>query len=105
MVLEVVLEVVPVEQRILEESRMVVHWVAVEAEAVVEGLCDSCCLQESQSLLQLVKTDMLTRVFQNFWGNGNQSFLSTTFAPDCRETLRIAKNLRFLSWPGLQRWP
>ena len=57
---EVVLEVVPVEQRNLEESRMVVHWVAVEAEAAGEGLCDSCCFQESQSLLQLIKTDMLT---------------------------------------------
>ena len=56
------LEVVPVDQRILEESRMVVHWVAVEAEAAGEGLCDSCCLQESQSLLQLVKTDMLTSI-------------------------------------------
>ena len=44
------------------------------------------------------------RVFQNFWGNGNQRFLSTTFAPDRRETLRFAKRLRFLLSPGLQRW-
>ena len=41
------------------------------------------------------------RVFQNFWGNGNQRFLSTTFAPGCRETLRFAKKLRFLLSPGL----
>ena len=47
---------------------------------------------------------MYIRVFQNFWGNGNQRFLSTTFAPDRRETLRFAKKLRFLLSPGLQRW-
>jgi len=34
-----------------------------------------------------------SRVFQNFWENGNQSFLSTTFAPDRRETLSFAKKL------------
>ena len=62
MVLEEVLEVVPGDQRNLEESRMVVHWVAVEAEAAGEGLCDSCCLQESQSLLRLIKTGMLTSI-------------------------------------------
>ena len=42
---------VPEEQLILEEFRMVVHWGAEEAEADGEGLCDSCCLQESQLLL------------------------------------------------------
>ena len=42
-----------------------------------------------------------TRVFQNFWGNGNQRFLGTTFAPGRRETLRFAKKLRFLLSPGL----
>ena len=46
---------------------------------------------------------MQYRVFQNFWGNGNQRFLSTTLAPDRRETLRFAKKLRFLLSPGLQR--
>ena len=49
-------------------------------------------------------TSVCTRVFHNFRGNGNQSFLSTTFAPDRRETLRFAKRLRFLLSPGLQRW-
>ena len=44
------------------------------------------------------------RVFQNFWGNGTQSFLSATFDPDRGETLRLAKKLRFLLSPGLQRW-
>ena len=48
---------------------------------------------------------MYIRVFQNFWNTGNQSFLSTTFAPDRRETLRFAKKLRFLLWPGVQRRP
>ena len=41
------------------------------------------------------------RAFQNFWGNGNQRFLGTTFAPGRRETLRFAKKLRFLLSPGL----
>ena len=50
------------------------------------------------------KARLRARVFQNFWGNGSQRFLSTTFAPDCRETLRFAKKLRFLLSPGLQRW-
>ena len=38
-------------------------------------------------------------MFQIFWGNGNQSFLSTTFAPDRREILRFVKKLRFLLSP------
>ena len=55
--------------------------------------------------LKLLHETILNRVFQNFGGYGNQSFLRGTFRPDRRETLRIAKKLRFLLWLGLQRWP
>ena len=55
------------------------------------------------ALSENLSSDIVIRVFQNFWGYG--SFLRRTFCPDRRETLRIAKKLRFLLWPGLQRWP
>ena len=48
---------------------------------------------------------LYNRVFQNFGKYGNQSFLGRTFRRDRRKTLRIAKKLRFLLWPGLQRRP
>ena len=51
--------------------------------------------------MPITYTFMDNRVFQNFWGNGNQRFLGTTFAPGRRETLRFAKKLHFLLSPGL----
>ena len=70
-------------------------------------VCKELSSQPSASLCkrpaeQAIRTYI--RVFQNFWGNGNQRFLGTTFAPGRRETLRFAKKLRFLLSPGLQRW-
>ena len=61
----------------------------------------------SQTFQIFISIKMLivhSRVFQNFWENGNQRFLGTSFAPGRRKTLRFAKKLRFLLSPGLQRW-
>ena len=67
-------------------------------------VCKELSSQPSASLCkrpaeQAIRTYI--RVFQNFWKNGNQRFLGTTFAPGRRETLRFAKKLRFLLSPGL----